>query len=138
MGKVRHDTALVYAMVLMAVADSDMSDAELRRIGSIVQHLPAFDDYDQENLVQDAEDCASLLASDEEDGLEKLLELIKVSIPAKMHETAYAVACDVVAADGSATQEELRVLEMLRHSLEIDRLHAAAIERGTRARFMHL
>ena len=38
------------------------------------------------------------------------------------------------AADAAATQEELRVLELIRHRLEVDRLSAAAIERGARAR----
>ena len=46
-----------------------------------------------------------------------------------------AEAC---AADGAASQEELRLLEMLRHRLAVGRLPAAAIERGTRARYMRL
>jgi len=32
-------------------------------------------------------------------------------------------------------QEKLRVLELIRHSLEIDRLVSAALERGARARY---
>ena len=54
-----------------------------------------------------------------------------------MRETAYALCCDVAAADGHAFQAELQFLLELRHELGIDRLHAAAIERGTRfaARF---
>ena len=47
-------------------------------------------------------------------------------------------ACDLVAADGEATQEELRVLELIRDRLNIDQLIAAAIERGARARFQTL
>jgi tellurite resistance protein len=53
-------------------------------------------------------------------------------------ETAYAIACDVAAADGMLAQTELRFLEELRYALNIDRLHAAAIERGARARHMTL
>ena len=45
------------------------------------------------------------------------------------------VACDVVAVNGIATQEELRFLEMLRHELAVDRLTAAAVERGSAARY---
>ena len=56
-------------------------------------------------------------------------------MPARLYPTAYALACDVVAVDGVATQEELRLLEMMRHSLDVDRLTAAAIERGAAARF---
>ena len=39
-------------------------------------------------------------------------------LPANLRETAYAIACDLVAADGEATQEELRVLELMRHRLK--------------------
>ncbi|HHX91319.1 MAG TPA: 2-dehydro-3-deoxyphosphooctonate aldolase, partial [Paracoccus sp.] len=39
-------------------------------------------------------------------------------------------------ADGKLLQTELRYLEELRFELNIDRLHAAAIERGARARHM--
>jgi len=35
-------------------------------------------------------------------------------------------------------QPELRLLEEIRYELDIDRLHAAAIERGARARHMTL
>jgi tellurite resistance protein len=79
-------------------------------------------------------DCADLIAKD--DGLEVILAEIKEGLPGKLRETAYALACDVVAADGEATQEELRLLEIIRHRLGVDRLIAAAIERGARARFM--
>jgi len=55
-------------------------------------------------------------------------------LPEKLHETAYAVACDVAAADGSVKPEEARLLEILRGRLRIDNLAGAAIERGARAR----
>jgi hypothetical protein len=44
----------------------------------------------------------------------------------------------VAAADGEIAQSELRMLEEMRYELNIDRLHAAAIERGARARHMTL
>ncbi|MCP5037618.1 MAG: hypothetical protein GY945_08470, partial [Rhodobacteraceae bacterium] len=63
---------------------------------------------------------------------------IRKSLPKTLRETAYAIACDVAAADGNVKQQELRVLEILRHDLKIDRLTAAAIETGARARHMVL
>ena len=60
------------------------------------------------------------------------------ALPERLFETAYALACDVAAADGSLGQGELRLLEEVREELDIDRLHAAAIERGARARHMTL
>lgn len=127
-----HHTALVYTMVLVSAADREMSDAELRTIGEVVRYLPVFRDFPERDLPTVASDCAGLL--DDDQGLDRVLAVIKSGLPAKLRETAYAIACDVAAADGRATQEELRLLEMLRHALDIDRLVAAAIERGARAR----
>jgi len=64
------------------------------------------------------------------------LKVIRSALPAKLRETAYAIACDLVASDGEASQEELRVLELLRDHLNIEQLIAAAIERGARARYI--
>ncbi|MDH5453150.1 MAG: 2-dehydro-3-deoxyphosphooctonate aldolase, partial [Paracoccaceae bacterium] len=49
-----------------------------------------------------------------------------------------ALACDVAAADATLGQTELRLLEEVRYEFNIDRLHAAAIERGARVRHMTL
>ena len=125
-------SALIYTMVLMSAADRDMTDAELHLIGDVTKHLPVFRAYDQAKLPAAAEACAELLAGP--NGLDKALESITSSLPKRLHETAYALACDVAAADAHASQEELRLLEILRDRLEIGPLEAAAIERGARAR----
>jgi len=126
-----HD-ALIYTMVLVSAADRDMSDAELQTIGRVVNQLPAFKGFDEETLPRVAADCAALLGH--ESGLERTLDTIFASLPEHLRETAYAVACDVAAADGRIVNEEVRLLQLLRDKLEIDRLAAAAIERGARAR----
>ena len=128
-----HQAALIYTMVLVSAADRNMSDAELRIIGDNVRDLPAFVGYDHGKLTETLGECAALLAA--ENGLEEILKKIKSALPSRLRETAYALACDVAAADSAASQEELRVLELIRDRLKIDRLIAAAIERGTRARF---
>jgi tellurite resistance protein len=131
-----HHAALIQTMFLVSAADDDMTDAELRTIGEIVNYLPVFRDYNKAGLEATLAECAELLGR--EDGLQRGLKSIKEALPQKLRETAYALSCDVVATDGEATQEELRILELLRHSLNIDRLVAAAIERGARARYMML
>ena len=128
--------ALICTMVIVSAADSDMTDAELAIIGEIVGHLPVFRDFDRNTLPSVLESCSQLLSR--EDGLEEAFAEIKKALPANLRETAYALACDVAAADGEAQQEELRVLELMRHRLNIDRLIAAGIERGARARFQTL
>ena len=129
-----HQAALIYTMVLVSAADRNMSDAEMRIIGDNVRDLPVFAGFDHGKLTKTLGECAELLGR--ENGLEETFKQIKAALPPRLRETAYAMACDVVAADSEASQEELRVLEMIRHRLNIDRLTAAAIGRGTRARFM--
>ena len=126
-------SALIYTMVLVSASDSDMTDAELNMIGDIVQRLPAFEGFDAMLLPAVASMCVDLLSG--ENGLDHTLEVITGALPERLRETAYALACDIVAADGEASQEELRVLELLRHRMEMERLVAAGIERGARARF---
>ena len=125
--------ALIYTMVIVSASDANMEDSEFRLIGQIIEHLPAFRDFDRRQLPKLLNSCAESLAR--EDGLDQTLQAIRAALPAKLRETAYAIACDLVAADGEATQEELRALELIRHELDIERLTAAAIERGARAHF---
>jgi hypothetical protein len=133
MAKLHHE-ALIYTMVLASAADREMSDPELRSIGDMVRSLPIFLDLDEMEISIISGACAEML--NDEDGLEAVLDFINDALPEKLRETAYALACDIVAADLAASQEELRLLEMLRHRLQLDRLIAAGIERGSRARHM--
>lgn len=130
---ISHHTALIYTMVLVSASDRRMPDAELRKIGEIIGGLPVFEDYNKDLLPKTAASCADLL--DDDEGLDKALQLIDAALPAKLREIAYALACDVAAADQEVTEEEARMLELIRYRLKIDRLIAAAIERGARARF---
>ena len=51
-----------------------------------------------------------------------------------LFETAYALACDVGAADGRLYEGEVAMLAEIRHQLNIPRLHAAAIELSAQVR----
>jgi hypothetical protein len=128
--------ALIYTMVIVTGAESRLPAAEIAIIGDIVGHLPVFQGFDRDQLAGHLNACADLLSRD--DGLGETLDAIKAALPRRLRETAYAIACDLIASDGSASQEELLVLELIRDRLAIDRLIAAAIERGTRARFQRV
>ncbi len=128
--------ALIYVMVLMSAADSDMTDRELFTIGEIVKTLPIFAGMDLEKLPETAEHCADMLSK--EKGLDDVLAFISKALPARLHETAYALACDIAAVEGRLRSEEIKLLEFLRHRLEVGRLPAAAIERGAKARYQKL
>lgn len=129
--------ALIFLMVLVSAADADMTDAELMTIGEIVRKFPVFAGFDVDDLVSIAEECGELL-SREEDGVQSIINMVEEVLPEKLYETAYACAVEVAAADESVDQEELRVLELIRDTLRLSRLHSGAIEWSARARHMTL
>ena len=69
------------------------------------------------------------------DGIEAACTLIRDALPTRLRETAYLLACEVAAADGDLTQEELQFLQDFRIGMDLDRLIAGAIERAARARY---
>lgn len=130
-----HHTALIFTMVLVSAAEGVMTDAELGTIGQQVRYLPVFRGFDHDRLTAVGRECAELLRR--EDGLDLACDMIAEALSPRLRETAYAVACDVAAADGTLAEEEANLLEFLRRRLSIDRLVAAALERATQARFFY-
>jgi len=126
--------ALVAVMVTVSVSDETIRTSELVTIERIVNHLPVFGSYDADRIKSVSQTVFDLM--EEEDGLDALFGLVRDALPERLYETAYALACDVAAADGRLRESELRFLEETRYELNIDRLHAAAIERGARARHL--
>ncbi len=133
MQTISHHAALVYVMVVVSAADGAMSDKELRAIGDLTRSLPVFKDFDRDRLVVLAQDCSAILQ--EEDGLAAVLGLVKDALPEPLRETAYWLALEVALTDSHIKLEEVRIIKTLRRTLGIDRLVAAALERGARARF---
>ena len=128
--------ALVALMVAVSASDEAIHTAELVKINAAVTMLPVFADYDTDRLNSVTQTVFDLF--EQEDGLDALFGMIRDALPSRLNETAYALACDVAAADGVLEETQLRLLEEIRYELNIDRLHAAAIERGSRARHAKL
>ncbi len=126
--------SLIAIMIAVSASDESIRTSELVAITRIVNHLPIFAEYDADRIRQISQSVFDLF--EEEDGLDALFGLVRDALPERLFETAYALACDVAAADGVLRETELRLLEEIRYELNIDRLHAAAIERGARARHM--
>jgi tellurite resistance protein len=126
--------ALVAVMVACSASDEHIRTAELVAIQRMVNHMPVFGGYDVDRMRRVSQTVFDLF--EEEDGLAALFGLIRTALPATLFETAYALACDVVAADGKLNDVELRMLEEVREELAIDRLHAAAIEWAARVRHL--
>ena len=126
--------ALVAVMIATSAADAQLRTVEMVAIQRMVTSMPIFADYDSDRIRIITQTVYDLF--EEEDGLAALFGLIRDALPERLHETAYALACDAAAADGRLREVELRMLEEVREELQIDRLHAAAIEWGARVRHM--
>ena len=127
---------LVVLMMAVSASDENILTAEFVKIQSTVNNLPIFAQYDIDRLNIMSQVVFDLF--EQEDGLDALFGLVKTNLPEELYETAYALCCDVAAADGIIREPELRLLEEMRYQMKMDRLHAAAIERGARARHLTL
>lgn len=124
--------ALVAVMVAVSASDENMRTAELVAIQRMVDHAPIFADYDDNRIRAVSQTVMTLF--EEEDGLDAFFGLIREALPEKLYETAYALACDVGAANGRLYEGEIAMLAEIRDQLNIVRLHAAAIELSARVR----
>jgi hypothetical protein len=124
--------ALIYLMVVAATSDAQVSDRELEAIGNLVARLPVFENFNRDQLGQVAAEAIDLIK--DSSNLDNLLKMILGALPERLHDTAYALAVEIAAVDLRLEQEELRLLEMIRDTLELDGLTAAAIEASARAR----
>jgi tellurite resistance protein len=125
--------ALIFVMVMASAVDNAMAETELKRIGQLIDILPVFDEFDKEQLIDVSQRCAQLLSGPE--GLDIALETIRDALPEWLRETAYALAVEIIAVDLSVKPEELRLLQLLRDRLDLDKLTCAAMERSASARY---
>ena len=75
---------------------------------------------------------------EEDEGLIHAGQMIRDALEPRLRETAYALACEVVAADKGNSQPVLRMLGLVMQELRLDPLVAAAVERGARARHQRI
>lgn len=125
--------ALVYTMVAAAEADHEIADAEINLIGDLGNHLPIFRTMDRAALTRVATACSEALA--ETGGRERVFRMVREALPRQLRETAYALACDVIAIDSRLQRSEMHTLEWLRAELGVDPAMARAIEQVAEARF---
>jgi uncharacterized membrane protein YebE (DUF533 family) len=125
--------ALVYTMVAAAEADREIADAEIDLIGDLGNHLPIFKGVDRAAMAEMATRCSEMLA--QSGGSDRVFTLIRQALPMTLRDTAYALACDVIAVDSRLNRAEMGILESIRMQLEVDHAMARAIERVAAVRF---
>jgi uncharacterized membrane protein YebE (DUF533 family) len=126
-----HD-ALIHLMVATASSDAAISETELQRIQSVIARTPVFAGYDRNQLTTVANSCIDIINGG--GGLDAAIDGAIAALPERLQDTAYALAVEIAVVDLDLPQEELRLLEMIRDRLKIDRLVTAAIEAAARAR----
>lgn len=126
--------ALVAVMVATSASDDVFATPELLMITKLIDALPVFAGYDTDRLKTISQTVFDLF--EEEDGIDALVGLVREALPEGFNELAYALACDVAAADDRVPMSEMEFLQILRQDLGVGRLTAAAIERAARARFL--
>ena len=122
--------ALVAVMVAVSASDAQMRTSELVAIQRMVDHAPVFADYDEDRIRAASQTVMTLF--EEEDGLDALFGLIRDALPEKLYETAYALACDVAAADGRLYEGEIALLAEIRDQLKDAGIQLEDTREGTR------
>ncbi len=77
--------ALIYTMVIVSAAESNLSDNELQVIGDIIGHLPVFRGFDRRALPKLLNGCTEALArvmleAESKEQIDRLAEAIVESI----------------------------------------------------------
>jgi uncharacterized membrane protein YebE (DUF533 family) len=125
--------ALIYTMVAAAESDREIADGEIEIIGDLVNHLPIFGGVDRAAMTAMATRGSEMLA--QAGGSDRVFGLIRQALPMALRETAYALACDIIAVDSRLNRAEMRVLDEVRVQLEVDPAMARVIEQVAQVRF---
>ncbi len=105
------------AITLAATAsDGDISDEEVRNISSALSRIKLFRNYPSDVMNRMFDDLLGIL---KRDGIDNLFNIAKESLSPELREAAFAVATDLVLAEGVVTQEEKEFLNDLYHALSI-------------------
>ncbi|MBS1166029.1 MAG: hypothetical protein H6R00_2054 [Proteobacteria bacterium] len=124
--------ALIWVMVTTAIADRNMTERELNQFERLLSFLPVFQGFEG-SVGEIADACSENLKS--VNGIDHILDRVALSLPERLHETAYALAVEVAASDVDVKQEELVFLQMLEDRFSLNKLAVAAIEHSARVRY---
>lgn len=105
------------AVTLIAVAaDGYCTESEVRALSTTLSRMQLFRSYPTDVMRKMIERLQSML---QREGIEVLFKVAMATLPDELKETSFAVATDIVLADGEVTQEEEKLLNDLYRALEI-------------------
>ena len=111
-------TAEAFAAIALAAVASDgyLSEEEAQSIPFILSRMKLYADY-SDDMMRRLFD--KLLATLQKEGVGALVTAAKAKLGAELQETAYAIAADLVLADGVFADEEKQFLDELKGALNI-------------------
>lgn len=113
------------AIALIAVAaDGYMTDSEAQVISSTLSRMQLFRSYPGDVMRRMIDKLLGIL---QRDGIEVLFNAALATLPNELKDTVFAVATDIVLADGEVTEEEEKLLNDLYRALEISEENAIKI-----------
>lgn len=103
------------AVLLVAMAaDGHVSDEERREFGAIVNRVRLYRAVNGEQFAAMMDKLEGLLRRE---GAERLLDRAAQGLPVELRETSFALAADLILADGSVETEERSLLEAMQARL---------------------
>lgn len=107
-----------FAGVLLgaAAADGHIADEEAEGLWTLLARMRMFETWTGQKFNQMMGRLVKILRKHEVEGL---LDRCIPNLPRKLHETAFANACDIVLSDGSVEAEEEEFLEKLQRRLDV-------------------
>ena len=115
------------AICLVAIAsDGYLSEAEETEMDMRLCRMQLFQEVSEDNLVRIK---SYLLEGLKKHGPNELIKSAKAALPPKLAPTAFAIAVDLVFADGTVSREEQAFIDALRQLLQIpDELALKVVE----------
>jgi uncharacterized tellurite resistance protein B-like protein len=105
------------AIVLIVVAaDGYLSDEEISLLNTVLGRMQLFRSYSAEVMRRMFDKLSGIL---KRDGFEKLFNAALQTLPHDLYDTTFAIATDLVLADGQVSEEEENLLGSLCRALEI-------------------
>ncbi len=107
-----------FAGVLLGAAASDghIADEEAEGLWTTLSRMRMFETWSGQQFSHMMGKLVKILKRHDVDGL---LDRCVSGLPRKLHETAFANACDIVLADGVVEEEEEEFLEKLQRKLDV-------------------
>ena len=103
-------------LLIVVAADGHISDDEAREFGAVVNRMQLFKEQSGNEFSQMIDKLMGLI---KKQGAPFVLEKAVQGMPVELQETVFALATDMIFADGSVEDEEKELLENLQAKLTI-------------------